>query len=67
MAMPERRGAASGGLDLRMARHLAHKWRDFREGARSDDIQDLQTLDHGTIVSVFQSQNGIREMAVRRS
>jgi hypothetical protein len=60
-------GVDEDGLDFGMALHFMHKRRNFREvGARPDDIQDFQALGHGTIVSGFQSQYSIREIAVRR-
>jgi len=59
-------GVNKDGLDFRMALHLTHKGRDFREvRARSDDIQDFQALAHGAFVSGIRMQYRIRELGVR--
>jgi len=59
-------GVNKDGLDFRMALHLAHKRRDFREvRARPDDIENFQVLAHGAFVSGIRMQYSIRELTVR--
>jgi hypothetical protein len=59
-------GMDEGGLDFRMALHFTHERRDFRQvRAGPDDIQDFQSLGHGTLASIVRGQYSIREMAVQ--
>jgi len=59
-------GVNKDGLDFRMALHLTHERRDFREvRARPDDIENFQVLAHGAFASGIRMHHSIRELSVR--